>query len=283
MPQLAGPNMCSRLYSWCSKCRYWRSRYLRCSRSSLLLSVADFSNRLSLLANSPLLSIKSYSIILHLQESEIIFSISRIEPTRRPSTIKARSLSIPSRPSGILFFNFCSAQNSANRNSVAVSKQSATFSWSIYQLRRQWGRLSWPDKPRVHVQIDRSSILNGDFGLRGGIGAHTILNQLLCSAVCVRICLFPQIRGWLIIFCSKKIKRSPWHLSRIILYYPLNYPISKINYCFISSIIFSLSLFISIILESKIFFTILSLCYLILSRTIHVIYPLHRHVADKMG
>ena len=37
------------------------------------------------------------------------------------------------------------------------SKQSATFSWSNYQLRQRWRRLGWKDKLRVRVQIDRSS------------------------------------------------------------------------------------------------------------------------------
>ncbi len=159
-----------------------------------------------------------------MQESDIIFSKSRIEYTRQSSTIKARFLSIPRRPSEVLFFNFCSEQQFANQNSVTVRKKSATFSWSNYQmLWLRWGRLSWPDKPRVHVQIDRSSILKNDFELKCSSGSHTILNQLFCSLVCVWICLFPQIRRFFIIFCVK-IKRSPWHLSRTIPNYPANYP-----------------------------------------------------------
>ena len=233
-----------------------------------------------------------------LQESDINFSISRIESAWISSRIKARSLSIPRRQSDALFFNFCSAQNFANRNSDGVSSPPLSPGLIISCASDGGGsadRTSWGFASRSTGAASSMTTWNSDavlafiiswinfsarlygsesacsLGLDGGLGSTSFSAQKNSN-----------VHRWP--FISNYLDLS-FDVSRII---PKVYPsVQDFLSCF-SPIIFDLSCFIranlyylsgadSVPIPSCIFI----LFYLCLSRTISVTYPLHRHVADK--
>jgi hypothetical protein len=66
--------------------------------------------------------------------------------------------------------------------------------------------------------------------LRSGSGFHNILNQLICSLVWVRICLFPLTRRWTWVnanFCAKK-NSNVHRWSFISNYLDLSFDVSRL-------------------------------------------------------
>jgi hypothetical protein len=96
-------------------------------------------------------------------------------------------------------------------------------------------------------------------------------------------------RGWLIVSAQKKFQRSQLTLIMNCLELSIELSIESkifealIRFIFLIIYDVKLSLFISIIFVSNIFTYYIFSCYLILSRAVPVIYPLHRHVAEMMG